>query len=308
MPGSKTSYLEFCADHSVPLHFQPWWLDALSGPDHWDAAIATGRSGRPEAVLPWYATRRWGIRVLQQPPFSAYAGPWLAPPLPGLPAHERLGREHRLLRALIDQLPRRTFFHQNFRPEIQNGLPFFWAGFRQTLRYTYVLPAPIRLPEVYARLKGSIRTDLRRASETVQIVAAPDAADLYRLHQLSLQHKGRRPNAKAETFQRLFLALRLRAQGQGWLAFSAGEGQPCAGLFLAFDTRQAAIVLAGRTNQPQHTGALNALYWNAIEFCAARQLSLDFEGSMDPGIERVFRGFGGEMHPYFRIRGFLVSG
>ena len=41
--------------------------------------------------------------------------------------------------------------------------------------------------------------------------------------------------------------------------------------------------------------------WHGIQFAATVSMEFDFEGSMIPGIESFFRGFGGNPRTYFRV-------
>ncbi|MCC6600889.1 MAG: hypothetical protein IT223_09480, partial [Crocinitomicaceae bacterium] len=44
--------------------------------------------------------------------------------------------------------------------------------------------------------------------------------------------------------------------------------------------------------------------YSVIEYCREKECSVfDFEGSMIPGVEKFFRSFGGELTPYFSIKG-----
>ena len=49
----------------------------------------------------------------------------------------RLETEKRLLGELIEMLPPFDVFRQCFSPTLTNWLPFYWAGFQATVRYTY---------------------------------------------------------------------------------------------------------------------------------------------------------------------------
>lgn len=303
MSGSKTRYTEFCQAAYVPLHLQSWWLDAVCGPQAWEAAAASDRQGIPGGVLPYFKTRYGGLPVVRQPPLTSYAGPWFHPDLQEImPAHQQLAAQHRIMQELIGQLPRVLFFQQCFRPEIQNWLPFYWAGFRQTTRYTYVLPDTTDLPGLYRGLKNTLRTDLRRAEQGTEILTVENPEPIFRLNAQSFARKGRRQPYSLKTFQNLHNALAVRRQSLALLARDREQGALQAGLYLAFDSRQAAVLLSGFDPAHSHAGALHSLYWRAVQFCAARKLRLDFEGSMQPGIERVFRGFGGRLTPYFQVR------
>jgi len=298
--GDKARYLDFCREHPVPLHLQAWWLDAVCGPDAWGVAVVAGSL---PGAWPWFRTRRWGLSVVQNPPLTAYSGPWLAACDSSWPAHKRLASAYRTLEKLIGRLPGNVlYFQQTFHPEIRYGLPFHWAGFRQTTRYTYCLPDTSDLPGLYAGLKNTLRTDLRHADAQVEIVSVENPEPLFALNRQSFLRKNLRQPYALDTFRRLHLALMERGQGAGFIARDRTRGDICAGLFLAFDSRQASVVLTGLDAGNRHPGALHALYWHALRFCSERGLSLDFEGSMNAGIERVFRAFGGQPVPYQQVR------
>jgi len=296
--SDKARYLDFCREHPVPLHLQPWWLDAVCTPDAWDVAVV---SGSLPGAWPWFRTRRWGMPVVQNPPLTAYSGPWLAASDPSWPAHKRLSSAYRTLEKMIERLPRALFFQQTFRPEIQYGLPFHWASFRQTTRYSYVLEDTSDLTGLYAGLKNTLRTDLRHAEAQVEIVSEDAPDRLFALNRQSFLRKNLRQPYSSDTFRRLHEALAERGQGRGFVALDWEHGGMCAGLLLAFDAGRAGVVLTGLNAGNRCPGALHALYWQAICFCSERGLSLDFEGSMDAGIEHVFRAFGGQRTPYQQV-------
>ena len=303
MCASKALYSEFCRSEYVPLQLQPWWLDAVCDADRWSAVLSYDKGGRITGALPYFLTRRWGLSAIHVPPFTAYAGPWLAyPDNPDFKKNSRYGFEHRVMAELIAQLPRVAFFQQNFWPEIQNWLPFYWAGFHQTTRYTYLLPGTGYPEELYRNLKNKLRTDLRTAETETEVVRESDTDLLFWLNQLSFNRKGLRQPYRRAPFENLHAALTERKQSECFFARDRASGAPHAALYLAYDTRQASLLLSGFDPAlGRRSRALHGLYWQAIRFCAERGLSLDFEGSMEPGIERALRAFGGQLTPYFQV-------
>lgn len=303
MSASKTRYSEFCRTAYVPLQLQPWWLDAVCTADRWSVALAYDRGGRITGALPYFLNRRWGLPVIQLPPFTAYAGPWLQyPDNPDFKAGSRYGFERQVMTELIAQLPRFAFFQQHFRPEVHNWLPFYWAGFHQTTRYTYVLPGTGNTEVLYKNLKNKLRTDLRTAARETEVLRESDPDLLFWLNRQSFQRKGLPQPYRRTAFDRLHAALTVRGQSAGFIARDRVTGVPHAGLFLAHDDRQASLLLSGFDPAPGlRSRALHGLYWEAVLFCAAKGLSLDFEGSMEPGIERALRAFGGQLTPYFQV-------
>lgn len=299
----KTRYADFCQNNYVPLHFQHWWLDAVCAEGAWDVCLATNGGGAITGVLPWYKKQRFGLSIIQQPPLTTYGGPWLCyPNNPHFKQQSRFAFEKKGLDELIRQLPRTAFFQQNFHPDFQNWLPFHWAGFRQTTRYTYIFSDLSDLEKIKAGFKNTLRTDLKKAGQAVEMRREDDAAALlFQLHEMSFQRKNLRPPYSFEIFQRLHSALSKRQQSAIFIARDRRSNAPYAGLHLVFDERWASVLLTGADPVFKSSCAVWGLFWEAIKFCSERGLSLDFEGSMERGIEHGFRAFGAQLTPYHRV-------
>lgn len=296
-------YREFCAGADLPLQFQPWWLDAVCAAGRWDVSLATDAGERITGVLPYFLTRRYGLPAVLLPPFTSYAGPWyFYPPNPDFKEVSRLAFEKAVGAELIRQLPATVFFRQNLRPEITNWLPFYWAGYRQTTRYTYVLePSPDPVAAL-AGFKNSLRTDLKKARAATSISAEDDPELLIQLYRQSLLRQRIRPARDLRpTLLRLYAALHQRQQGQILVARDRQTQSPHAALLLAHDGRQAALLATGADPRHRPSAAGLGLLTAALEFCGERTLRLDFEGSMRENMERVFRAFGGRLTPYSQV-------
>jgi hypothetical protein len=299
----KIRYADFCRSHYVPVQFRPWWLDAVCANGEWDVCLATDGSGAILGVLPYYLTKQFGFSMLRQPPLTTYGGPWLNYP-EGAKARpqKRLDFEKKVFDELIRQLPRTAFFQQNFHPDLQNWLPFYWAGFRQTTRYTYIFNDLSDLEKTKAGFKNTLRTDLKKAEQAAEICREDTAAELlFRLHTMSFQRKNRRPPYSFEIFHQLYSALSAHQQCAIFIARDRISDTPHAGLLLAFDERRASVLITGSDPVFKTHSAVWALFWKAMEFCSERSLSLDLEGSMERDIERGFRAFGAALTPYHQI-------
>lgn len=299
----KTCYAEFCKLTAVPPHLQPWWLDAVCGPQHWNVCLAADGNGRTIAALPYYIRRRMGLKVIQQPPLSSYGGPWLLyPARSGIKGYNRYGFEKKIFEELIRQLPEVALFQQNFYPDIENWLPFCWAGFCQTTRYTYTFESIDDPEKIRAGFKNTLRTDLKKAEQAVTVFCETDsAALLYGLHEQSFARKNTRPPYTFDTFNRLHRALVERGQSRCYIARDRQTSAAHAGLYLVFDETRAYVLLTGTDPVFKKSSAVWLLFWQAILFCAEKGIGLDFEGSMERDIERGFRAFGAPLVPYHRV-------
>jgi hypothetical protein len=287
----------------VPLHLQPWWLDAVCGPDNWGVCLARDDGGNITGVLPWYRTRRFGLSVILQPPFTSYGGPWFQyPHNPDFKRASRYAFEKKTCTALISQLPKTAVFKQTFRPEITNHLPFHWQGFRQTTRYTYIIEDTRDTAGIVSEFRHTLRTDLNKAEAATQIFREDDQAALVlALNRQSFSRKGKKQPYNPDIFQKLHAVLQERRQLACFVARDRQNNDPHAALYLVFDERQAAILLTGTASNYKTQCGIFGLFLEAIRFCGERALSLDFEGSMDPAIEHSFRAFGARLTPYHQI-------
>jgi hypothetical protein len=86
-------------------------------------------------------------------------GPWIKYP-PNQKYANRLSLEKEVYFSIIDQLPDIDHFSQNFYYLVTNWLPFYWKGFNQTTRYTYLIKNLTDLPEVFSRFKDNMRNKI----------------------------------------------------------------------------------------------------------------------------------------------------
>src|SRR5437899_2294545 len=81
----------------------------------------------------------------------------------------QLSRQHDLMEALIQKLPNFDYFSQLFHYTITNWLPFYWHGFQQTTRYTYVIEDLSDLDRVWYETRANIKTDVRKARKQIVV-------------------------------------------------------------------------------------------------------------------------------------------
>ena len=71
--------------------------------------------------------------------------------------------EKKLLGQLIDLLPPYQYFRQCFSTTMKNWLPFYWAGFQATVRYTYRIEDLSDLDRVQHGFQEHVRRGIRKA-------------------------------------------------------------------------------------------------------------------------------------------------
>ena len=285
------------AASSSPVMFhEPWWLDAVA-PGEWRETKVV-RNGELLASMPYLAARGRLFTSLTMPPITKSLGPWLRPS--SAKYARRLAQEKDLLEELIGQLPPHDYFAQNFHYSVTNWLPFYWAGFQQTTRYTYILEDLADPGMVWNGLTQSIRTDVRKAERKVSIRTDLGLDHFLDINALTFAKQGSPLPYTRELVARVDAAAARRGQRKMYFAEDA-EGRTHAAAYIVWNEQAAYYLMGGADPALRNSGATSLLLWQAIQDAAEVTESFDFEGSMIESIERFFRGFGATQKPYFHV-------
>lgn len=274
---------------------EDWWLDAAAG-SSWDV-VEIEEGGQVVARLPFSVKKKFGLRVISQPQLTQTLGPWLLDT--GANYTKRLSREKELYNRLIDGLPKFDVFQQNFHPSITNWLPFYWRGFRETIRYTYVIDLTESDEEILGNFTRQQRAAIKKAAEHVVVQESEDL-DVF----LDLNEKTFKAQRMAMPYDREYVArldetLRQRQSRFILIACDIDTGKAHNGIYIAGDSRRMYLLMSGADPRYKGERAGSLLVWHAIQ--KAKQLGVatfDFEGSMIEPIESFYRGFGATQTPY----------
>jgi hypothetical protein len=242
--------------------------------------------------------RRLGLTTISQPPFTQTLGPWLAP-MEGKYAR-RVETEKKLLGQLVEMLPPFDFFRQSLSPSLTNWLPFYWAGFEATVRYTYRIGDLTDLDRVKSEFQEQVRRGIRKAEGVVEIDHDYPLEDLLRLNEQTYARQGVKSPDSPELIRRLDAACAARG-ARRIIGAVDSDGRTHAALYVVWDERTLYALINARDPELQTFGSNTLLYWEAIKLASEVSQLFDFEGSMLEPIEHFFRGFGGRQTPYFSI-------
>jgi hypothetical protein len=275
---------------------RPWWLEALA-PGRWGDTVIE-RDGRVVARLPWVVRGRGRLRMLTQPPLTQTLGPWIEASS-AKPA-TALAEEIALLTELEAALPAATAFVQHFSPTMLNALPFYWAGYRLELRYTYRLAGLDSEEALWSGLRGNIRREIRKARKRVEV---REDLGLDRLHAVwakTFARQGLPPPQPLALLERLDAAC--AARGVRAMLFAQDDvGRVHAVSYVVWDEHAGYYLLGGADPEFRTSGASSLLMWEGILRVRQATDTFDFEGSMLQPVERFFRAFGARQAPYLRV-------
>jgi hypothetical protein len=317
----RQDYRAFLKAHpQLPVFYQDWWLDAICGIDNWSVVIAYENEGQPAGCWPYYISMRFRglISTLDQPPFTRFCGPLIGSPEIDLQPARALSRNNRILRELSQQLPRRPLRRATTHYDFDQAQPLIKLGWRARRFYSYRLRSDqFSAAELYERLDGKVRTDLRKVEPTGQrIQPLKDPTIVSRLQQRVYDHRSQqseerrfksfrfRPGGSSKEifpaagFERLFSAAGAHGQAVGW-TFHDQADRVVAAVWLPYDKTSAYLSIAASDPDVRHEeAAISQLIWHAVQWCVRRKLIFDFEGSSLPGVEEFYRGWGPEVAKY----------
>lgn len=292
MSQNKVKYRELCAQvDSIPIFMQPWWLDAVCTEGvSWDAILAYDSKERVIAALTFCIKKKWGFQQITMPHLTQYTGIWFDSQL------EEQNARQKALKAIIKQIPH---FHRlilRFNYHLKDWLPFYWAGFQQTTRYTYIIPDTQNLESVFNNFSNSIKHEIKKA-EAIYTIKTSEDFDIF----FKLKHvKDHTPTPIWKSLNTVLTEKQCRAM---YLAENT-EGGIDAAAYIIWDKNSTYYLASGMNKQGRKYHAMPLILWQAIQDSAHRTPIFDFEGSMIESIEPFFRKFGAVQMPYFQLSKF----
>ncbi len=293
-------YRDLCAQEAtIPLFSQAWWLDVTAGSGAWDVALVESGS-TIVAAMPYVSRKRYGMTILGQPALTQTLGPWLRGAAGK--SSSQLSLQKKRLQGLIEQLPHFAHYNQNWHWQIDNWLPFYWAGFQQTTRYTYILQELGNMQRLWDGLKANIRGDIKKASDRFNVRIRSDVTveDFLALNRMTFLRQNM-AMPYTETFvNKLDQACSARKSRKIFIA-EDDKGRAHAGVYIVWDSNSAYYLMGGGDPALRNSGATSYCIWEAIKFAATVTQRFDFEGSMIEPVERFFSAFGAQQTPYFSV-------
>jgi lipid II:glycine glycyltransferase (peptidoglycan interpeptide bridge formation enzyme) len=274
-----------------------WWLKAVC-PREFKILIVK-RAGRIVAGMPLTLSRRYGTTVAMIPRLTQTLGAVLLPSKKTT-YEGRLSEEMAILDVLVKAIPRWSRFSMNFHYNFTNWLPFYWAGYKQTTRYTYVIEDLSDIEKVFSNFAYSKRININRAQKIVTIREGMTAEEFYSNQKNNLSKQGIEIAYPFDYFKSIYDSAVENSAARIWAAEDTA-GNIHSAIFVVYDRKSAYYLISTIDPEYQNSGALKLLIFNAMKCLANSTQHFDLEGSMDRGIENSFRLFGAVQKPYFNI-------
>jgi hypothetical protein len=296
----RETYTKFCQGRQdIPVFSQPWWLDAVCGSDGWDVSIVENARGIV-ATLPFLYRTHHRSGHISMPALTQCFKLWISYTDP-TKVEARLSQEKQVITELLHQLPQFESFVLNFDHSLTNWLPFYWQGFTQTTRYTYVIDDLTDLTAVFASFSHAKRKNIKRAESILKVGPELTAQEFYNHHVMTLEKAGKAINYDYALLEKIFQATRAHDCGKVFTAVDS-DGLVHAAILVIWDPLQAYYLMSSIDPDHRSSGAATYLIQQAITDMRSKTKRFDFEGSMIEGVENSFRQFGTIQVPYFQIQ------
>ena len=293
---NKEEIIEFISNSPQGTIFTtPDWLEAVA-PGRWQYLTLKSKNSL-KICMPIILSKKMGFSVCNMPPFTQSLGILL-------PYHEGkyaeiLTKNINYTSELIPSIPKSSFFRQRLHPSLTSWLPFYWEGYNQSTRYTYVIEDLEDLEKTWKAFRSNIRQEIRKAKKSLQIKQDDDFELLSRCIE-STYARQKKSNFDFKTLKRVFKTCKNLNCGKIFLAKNK-ENEICGAIFIVWDKKSAYYIAGGSPKKVRTSGAMPLLLWEAIQFASGVTKQFNFEGSMIKSIEKFFRSFGGRQVPYLEI-------
>ena len=299
MIQTQRAYRDFCnIETSIPLFSRAWWLDAVCWSDRWSVAVVENNRHEIAASMPFQIKKKWGLVCLTMPRLTQNLGPWISS-IQTKPAKKR-SKEKNIMNGLLKQIPSYDFFFQNFHNSITNWLPFYWEGYSETTRYTYIIPDLSNLDAIWSGFRDNIRREIRKAERNVDVCDDLSLDTFYALNAMTFERQNTKIPYDFDLVKRIDAAAAERNSRRMFFARDR-EGRLHAAIYIIWDQNSSYYLMGGADPDLRNSGATSLLMWEAIKFSSTVTKQFDFEGSMIEPIERYFSAFGARQTPYFQV-------
>lgn len=178
--------------------------------------------------------------------------------------------------------------------------PFIWGKYKVITRYTYHLDLSKDEDVLLQNMSKERRKNIRKAQKDNIVIKQliDNNIENYSLIVDTFLNQGIQPNE--DVLKKILFEFSSLENSFSFIAYK--NKLPIATTFCVYDKEKTYYLFGGYDKNHSHEGAGALCMWNSV--LKSKELGVktfDFEGSMIPSIEKYFRGFGGDVVPYFSV-------
>jgi len=260
------------------IYAQSWYLDKIC--DRWDALVL----GNYQYVMPLTYRKKFGVAYLYQPLFCQQLGIFPTP-------------TKEIIQLFLSEVTSRFQFAEiNFNAM---QLPVGEIG-----RYSERTNLLLSIADSYEAIAGNyskhtLRKLKKAGKNKLSLARSISAEEFIQFKQENLKVRLHKKDIRK---LRNVMAFSLtRSLGQIYGVYSA-QNQLCAAAFFIRSKHRVTYLNAANSSEGKKYQAMYFLIDQFIKENAGKDYLLDFEGSMVPGVARLYEGFGATPEKYYQYR------
>jgi len=270
-----------------------WYLDIL-GVDY--SILVVEYKGR---IVAGIVLAKNEINTYANPMLDKYLGVIFEPASPN--RHKKDSNEYKAMELIAKECKRFKSFDYYFHPNFDNWIPFYWSDFAQRTRYTYRIDYKNSIDKIYSAFHhGIVKNNIKKGQKSGSIVKEDiPFDDLWELVDKTFLRQGSKSPFKKDKLNNYIQELTKKGAFKSFGVYFMDRCVAVAGV--VYEPKSAYFLLNGIDIENMPRGANTYMIYEAIKYFSSRCNYFDFEGSMLPGVEPLYRKFGGDRVQYMQI-------
>jgi hypothetical protein len=243
-----------------------------------------------------------GKTIVTNLPLTQYSGPFIFYPK-NLNKSDIQSFENKVYTSIIEQLDSKNidFIEINCHHSFKNWQQFFWSGYKQTTKYTYILENISNKETLLKEMSYSQRAKrIKKAKNDYYFSLELSAEEFYDFYKSNLKDLDKTIFYSKDFFLKLYNAAKERNQGQ-IISIYSKDNELLAALWTIWDSEFAYNMIMTSDKKKKCSEGTTLLIWETIDFLKDKTKNYDFEGSMIKGVALRNQSYGATALPYHSI-------
>ena len=214
---------------------------------------------------------------------------------------KKISKEKDIIMDFVENIPKLKCFDCGFHYNFTNWMPFMWKGYKQQTRYTYVLEDIQDIEKVRGGFADNTKSVITKSvGLNLKVIDSLTLTDMYSILSKTFKRQNKVVPFDFDWFSKFDEIINKNNARKMFFAVDA-QSNLHAALYLVYDKNCAYYLLGGADPEFRSSGGMYLNIFEAIKYSSIFTSKFDFEGSVVPKIESVFRSFGALQKQYFRI-------
>jgi len=296
---NKERYKIFCEkEKNIPIFSQPWWMDVVCEERNWEVYLY-GKENDILASCPYYLKK--DENKITKALLTQNNGLFIKYPI-NQKITSKLDFEEKIINDFCEYIKNLKLkkYEQQYHYNFTNWLPFFWQGYKELTRYTYVIENTSNLVKIKDNYSSNARKNINKAKKFLKVIETEDIELFYKVNKMTFDRQNKEIPYTYELFKKLYLACKERECCKLLMSIDV-DGRVHSVAMIVWDENSVYYLLNGTDPEVKNYQGNSLLIDRSIEIASELGKKFDFEGSVIKGIEQSFRQYGGIPKPYFRI-------